>query len=141
MPRAVVGVRSCQESGPPGGPPLLPCLSRVCAQKVQQAVLPVLVRLLGECGADGGEDVPSVLCQLVEGSPDLQRAATDADAIAKLAVFVKDAGCPPRRKVRGRALPCCSLCVALQYTKTGVQGANMCAFRAGAGGAAAGAAP
>lgn len=54
---------------------------------LQQAVLPVLVRLLGEAAV--GEDVPGALCQLVEGSAELQQAAADADAIAKLAVILR----------------------------------------------------
>jgi len=41
-------------------------------QEVQQAVLPVLVRLLGECSGER-EDVPSVLCQLVSESEELQQ--------------------------------------------------------------------
>lgn len=46
----------------------------------------MLVRLLGEAGV--GEDVPGALCQLVAGSAELQQAAADADAIAKLAAIL-----------------------------------------------------
>jgi hypothetical protein len=63
-------------------------LASACSvQDLQQAVLPVLVRLLGEAGL--GEDVPGALCQLVQGSDELQQAAADADAIAKLAAILK----------------------------------------------------
>ena len=54
---------------------------------LQQAVLPVLVRLLGEAAV--GEDVPGALCQLVEGSAELQQAAADADAVARLAAILR----------------------------------------------------
>ena len=63
-------------------------------QDLQQAVLPVLVRLLGEAAVD--EDVPGALCALVADSPELQQAAADADAIAKLAAFLRDPPRPPR---------------------------------------------
>lgn len=61
---------------------------------LQQTVLPVLVRLLEEAGV--GEDVPGALCQLVEGSPELQQAAADADAITKLAAILREPARPPR---------------------------------------------
>lgn len=66
--------------------------SRHSQGDLQQAVLPVLVRLLGEAG----EDVPSALCQLVQGNAELQQAAADADAIAKLATILRDSERPPR---------------------------------------------
>ena len=58
-----------------------------CPQDLQQAVLPVLVRLLGEAGV--AEDVPGALGQLVGDNAELQQAAADADAIAKLAAILR----------------------------------------------------
>lgn len=56
-------------------------------QDLQQAVLPVLVRLLGEAGV--AEDVPGALGQLVGDNAELQQAAADADAIAKLGAILR----------------------------------------------------
>jgi hypothetical protein len=55
-------------------------------QGLQQAVLPVLVQLLD---ADMAENVPGALCQLVEHSAELQLAAADADAVAKLCAILR----------------------------------------------------
>ncbi|EFN59484.1 hypothetical protein CHLNCDRAFT_138098 [Chlorella variabilis] len=76
-------------------------------QDLQQAVLPVLVRLLGE--AELAEDVPGALCQLVEHSVELQQAAADADAIVKLAAILRE---PPRpaRLVEGALRCLATLC-------------------------------
>ncbi|KAI7844558.1 hypothetical protein COHA_001916 [Chlorella ohadii] len=63
-------------------------------QDLQQAVLPVLVRLLGEAGV--AEDVPGALGQLVANNAELQQAAADADAIAKLGAILNDPARPPR---------------------------------------------
>ncbi len=60
-------------------------------QDLQQAVLPVLVRLLGEAGV--AEDVPGALGQLVANNAELQQAAADADAIAKLGAILRCGGC------------------------------------------------
>lgn len=56
----------------------------------------MLVRLLGEAGVS--EDVPGALCQLVADSAELQQAAADADAIAKLALIL---GCVQGGLYRG----------------------------------------
>lgn len=50
-------------------------------------MLPVLVRLLGEAGV--AEDVPGALGQLVGDNAELQQAAADADAIAKLGAILR----------------------------------------------------
>lgn len=73
-------------------PSLLSPLPLAALQDLQQAVLPVLVRLLGE--AELAEDVPGALCQLVEHSVELQQAAADADAIVKLAAILRCASLP-----------------------------------------------
>ncbi|KAK9819822.1 hypothetical protein WJX72_002765 [[Myrmecia] bisecta] len=68
-------------------------------QSVQRAVLPVLVKLLGEAGVK--DQVPRVLSRLIAmppGASDSQKeyyvqlhsAATDADAIGKLVTFLHD---------------------------------------------------
>ena len=59
----------------------------------------MLAKLLGKPGAVH-EEAPQLLAQLVEGSPALQAAAADADAIAKLAGFLQQEGCSVRLKVR-----------------------------------------
>lgn len=58
--------------------------------EIRSAVLPVLVRLLGESWLN--PDIPAVLADLVEDSVDLQRAAADADVITKLANFLRQSG-------------------------------------------------
>jgi armadillo repeat-containing protein 8 len=58
--------------------------------EIRSAVLPVLVRLLGESWLN--PDIPAVLADLVEDSVDLQRAAADADVITKLAEFLRRSG-------------------------------------------------
>ncbi|PSC76204.1 armadillo repeat-containing 8-like isoform B [Micractinium conductrix] len=74
---------------------------------LQQAVLPVLVRLLGEAAV--GEDVPGALCQLVEGSAELQQAAADADAVARLAAILREPE-RPARLVEGALRCLATLC-------------------------------
>ena len=64
---------------------------------MQRRVLPVLVRLLGEAGVR--EEVPHVLGSLFECSEELQRLASDADAIGKLACFLHDDAASTRLKV------------------------------------------
>ena len=56
-------------------------------QDVQLAVLPVLVRSLG-----AEEEAPGVLCRLLAGNDELQQAAADADAVAKLASILRRPG-------------------------------------------------
>lgn len=63
---------------------------------VQQSVLPVLVKLLGE--GEVREEVPSTLFRLICDSEALQRAASDADAISKLAAFLHDEHCSAKLK-------------------------------------------
>mmetsp|Transcript_8555 Transcript_8555/g.24546 ORF Transcript_8555/g.24546 Transcript_8555/m.24546 type:complete len:680 (-) Transcript_8555:360-2399(-) len=58
---------------------------------VRMAVLPVLMKLLGE--PEVREQVPRVLSRLVEGREELQKMAADADAINKLAAFLRDDNC------------------------------------------------
>lgn len=76
-------------------------------QAVRRAVLPVLVKLLG-C-TPVREGVPGALAALLEDCPALHRAAADADAIGRLAAFLRDERCPARLKARrgGHApVPC-----------------------------------
>ena len=73
-------------------------------QHVRRAVLPVLAKVLGKPGALY-EEAPQLLAQLVEGSAALQAAAADADAIAKLAVYLQQQECSLYLKVCPAALP------------------------------------
>lgn len=84
-------------------------------------VLPILAKLLGEPAVR--EEVPHLLAQLVQGSPSLQAAAADADAIAKLAGFLLHDICTPRQLVgwgpRCGCMHCDSfhLCVCVRLEK------------------------
>jgi len=66
-------------------------------QEVRNAVLPVLAKLLDE--AEVREEVPHVLSLLLADRKELQAAAADADAISKLARFLRMDGCSQRLKV------------------------------------------
>ncbi|KAG1679659.1 hypothetical protein FOA52_006176 [Chlamydomonas sp. UWO 241] len=55
-------------------------------EAAKHAVLPVLLRLLGEPGVL--EQVPPVLAKLLEGSEELQKAALDADVVRHLAALL-----------------------------------------------------
>lgn len=70
------------------------CMRR---QEVRSAVLPVLAKLLGE--EEVREEVPHVLSLLLADRKELQAAAADADAISKLARFLRMDGCSQRLKV------------------------------------------
>ena len=61
-------------------------------------MLPVLAKLLGE--DDVREEVPHLLAGLLAGSPALQAAAADADAVSKLAALLQRPDCSARLKVR-----------------------------------------
>lgn len=93
----------------------------------------MLVRLLGGEGSGADvEDVPGVLCALVAESAELQQAATDADAIAKLAVFVRDGACPLRRKasdavcVLGLGCGACGKCMLWRDKEMLEDGSTTC---------------
>ena len=69
------------------------------AQDVRKAVLPVLLRLLGEEGVR--ERVPQLLARLLQDHPHLQAAAADADVVSKLAAFLHRDACSAQLKVGG----------------------------------------
>ena len=46
------------------------------------------------------EHVPHLLAELLKDNKDLQVAAADADAVAKLAYLLQQDNCPPRLKVQ-----------------------------------------
>jgi hypothetical protein len=93
---------------------LPPGHSEHSAADLQQSVLPVLVRLLGEAGM--AEDVPGALCQLVEHSAELQMAAADADAVAKLAALLRGGG-PPPQVVEGALRCLATLCAGREENR------------------------
>ncbi len=68
-------------------------------QEVRRAVLPVLAKLLGE--VEVREEVPHLLSRLLADNPQLQAAAADADAVSKLAGFLRCDDCSQRLKVPG----------------------------------------
>jgi hypothetical protein len=59
------------------------------SNEITMSVLPVLVKLMNDQGKIR-EEAPSVLANLVTGNEELQKAACDANAIAKLVDFLKD---------------------------------------------------
>ena len=61
-------------------------------------MLPVLAKLLSDDTVR--EHVPHLLAELLKDNKDLQVAAADADAVAKLAYLLQQDNCPPRLKVR-----------------------------------------
>lgn len=84
-------------------------------QDIRRAVLPVLAKLLAE--PEVREEVPHVLSRLLANSKELQAAAADADAVSKLAGFLRREDCSQRLKVPARLhlllLPCIC-CTTLQ---------------------------
>lgn len=84
-------------------------------QDIRRAVLPVLAKLLAE--PEVREEVPHVLSRLLANNKELQAAAADADAVSKLAGFLRREDCSQRLKVPARLsfllLPCIC-CTILQ---------------------------
>ncbi len=68
-------------------------------QEVQRAVLQTLARLLGEREV-GREDAPAILASLIRDNPEMQTAATEADAVRTLAKSLLADNCSARMKVR-----------------------------------------
>ena len=63
-------------------------------------MLPVLAKLLSE--PEVREEVPHVLSRLLTDNKELQAAAADADAVSKLAGFLRREDCSQRLKVKCR---------------------------------------
>ena len=61
-------------------------------------MLPVLAKLLSDDTVR--EHVPHLLAELLKDNKDLQVAAADADAVAKLAYLLQQDNCPPQLKVQ-----------------------------------------
>jgi hypothetical protein len=85
----------------------LPAGEAARREAVAASVLPVLLRLLGD--PEVGCQVAPALTELAEGSPELQRAAADADALPRLAALLPAGACAPRWRaaaLRAVALLC-----------------------------------
>ncbi|KAK5575850.1 hypothetical protein RB653_006984 [Dictyostelium firmibasis] len=60
-------------------------------------ILPIIIRLMSE-EESVKEDAPMVLARLVADSEDLQRIASEAEAISRLSIFLKDSNSSERLK-------------------------------------------
>ena len=67
-------------------------------QELKRRMLPSVLRLL--CDPRVGDQVPQVLSKLLEGSPAVQSAAADANAVQRLAKHLQNPQCPPPLKAR-----------------------------------------